>query len=289
MALNPLQNIVVCADDYGLTTGVNRAIEALILAGRLSATSVMVGCRAWTEGAPVLCAIVKQSRADVGLHLTLTHHEPLTSANGFSNGGRFESLGKLIMKSHRHQLSEEAIRLEIRAQLEAFEALWGAPPDYVDGHQHVHVLPIIREQLLAELASRYCGELPYVRNCYEPFARLISRGGAISKTGVISFLGKKFLHLANVSGFKTNDGFSGSYHLNQQVDFRAQMQRFLSHLGPRHLVHVHPGFVDDQLRTEDPFAEPREAERSYLESAAYLEDLAAAGVQVGCFKDLGRG
>ena len=142
--------IIVCADDFGIAPGVSDAICGLIAAGRLSATSCMTALPHWTVGAASLQSVVAEFPADVGLHLTLTDHPPLTRASGLGEHGRLPPLARLLPRALMRGLNREAVLDELRAQLDAFEDAWGAPPDYIDGHQHVHILPIVREAVIDE-------------------------------------------------------------------------------------------------------------------------------------------
>ncbi|MFX7329301.1 ChbG/HpnK family deacetylase, partial [Acinetobacter baumannii] len=62
-----------------------------------------------------------------------------------------------------HRLDASALRDEIATQCALFEDATGRAPDYVDGHQHVHQLPQIREALVEVLVARYTGRLPRLR------------------------------------------------------------------------------------------------------------------------------
>lgn len=62
------------------------------------------------------------------------------------------------------RLAAVDIRAEIRAQLDTFEQMLGHGPAFVDGHQHVHQLPVVRHELLDELRSRYRDRLPWLRS-----------------------------------------------------------------------------------------------------------------------------
>ncbi|MBS0555077.1 MAG: ChbG/HpnK family deacetylase, partial [Proteobacteria bacterium] len=131
--------IVVCADDYGLAAGVSDAIAELIAAGRLSATSCMTTMADWRRAAAPLRELVRRAPADVGLHLTLTDQAPLSRASGLAIDGRLPPLGRLLPRALAPALPAAALVGELRAPLGAFEDAWGSPPDYVAGHQHVHV------------------------------------------------------------------------------------------------------------------------------------------------------
>ncbi|NMG43597.1 ChbG/HpnK family deacetylase [Aromatoleum toluvorans] len=284
----PTRPIIVCADDYGIAPGVSEAIAELIGAGRLSATSCMTALPDWKRRAGLLRQTAARHPADVGLHLTLTDHLPLTAAPGLTHAGRLPPMGRLLPRALARALPRQAIRDELRAQLDAFEDAWNGPPDYIDGHQHAHVLPGIREELVAELLLRYPSTPVWVRDCCEPPARCVRRGTALPKALLISSLGLGLRHLLRRHGLPANDGFAGLHDFSGRVPFRTLMRSFLAGSGPRPLVHVHPGRVDDELRACDVLTTPRETELAYLASAAFADDLGDAGLHPARFADFRR-
>lgn len=275
--------IVVCADDYGLAPGVSDAIAGLVDTGRLSATSCMSALPDWRRAAPQLRALMARAPADVGLHLTLTDHPPLSAAARRTWGERLPPLGRLLAAALARRLPLDAVAEEIRAQLDAFEDAWGDAPDHVDGHQHVHVLPGVREALIAELLRRHPRGRVWVRDCVEPPLRCLRRREAVGKAWFISALAHGLQRRLREAGLPCNEGFSGLHDFSVERPFAPKMRRFLASTGPRPLVHVHPGRVDAALRACDPLTAPREAELAYLASAEYLADLAAAGLRPARF------
>lgn len=279
-------NIVLCADDFGLAPGVSQGIVELIRAGRLSATGCMSVCANWPVAVGALRAAVTHRPTDIGLHLTLTDHR---AASGQAPAGvqdRLPPLARLMRTCLARRVGATTFRAEIHAQLDAFEAHWGGPPDFVDGHQHVHLLPGIREALVDSLRARYPAGQVWVRNCVETPARAIRRGLGWHKAIIISTLGLSFRRLAAQAGLPMNDGFSGLHDFNAGPPFCDKMQRFLSHRGPRHLVHVHPGRVDATLLALDVLTTPREQELTYLLGDDFLDDLDHAGVALARFRDI---
>lgn len=275
--------LVVCADDYGLAPGVSAAIAALIEAGRVSATSCMSALPDWLHAAAPLRALVARVPADVGLHLTLTDHPALSQAARAVWGDRLPPLGRLLPAALARRLPAITVAAEIRAQLDAFEDAWGAPPDHIDGHQHVHVLPGVREPLLAELRHRYPRSRVWVRNCVEPPARCLRRGEAVAKALFISALGLGLTRRLRAAGVPCNDGFSGLHDFSVHRPFAPKMRRFLAGTGPQPLLHVHPGRVDATLRACDPLTTPREVELAYLAADEFAADLASAGLRPARF------
>ncbi len=283
--LFPHRPIILCADDFGLAPGVSDAIAELIAAGRLSATSCMSMCPDWRRAAGMLREVVARAPADIGLHLTLTDQPAATRAEGLAEAGRLPPLGRLLPRALARRLPAAAVRDELRAQLDAFEDAWGAPPDYVDGHQHVHLLPGVREVLVEELLRRYPLGRVWVRDCVEAPRRCLRRRVAVGKALFIGMLGRGLRRLLKDRGLPANDGFSGLHDFSVEQPFRTRMRAFLADVGPRPLVHVHPGRVDDALIACDTLTRPREAELAYLAGDDFPADLAAAGLRPGRFAD----
>src|SRR3954466_8264833 len=163
------RRIWLCADDYGLSPGVNRAIRDLIARGRLNATSVMVvGPAIGRDEVSALNAVVaNHPDCAVGLHATLTApFTPLTMHFRPLDGGLFPPLPKLLRASLLRRVDSEIVGAELAAQLAAFAALFGRVPDYVDGHQHVQLFPKVRDAFLA--AVKAAAPNAWVRQCGRP-------------------------------------------------------------------------------------------------------------------------
>src|SRR6266702_5514930 len=133
------RRIWLCADDYGLSPGVNRAIRDLIERGRLNATSVMVvGPSIDRDEVEALrTAAASSPRCAIGLHVTLTApFRPLTMHFRPTDGGMFPPFPRLLRSGLLRRLDPEMIHGELMVQLAAFQELFGKPPDFIDGHQH---------------------------------------------------------------------------------------------------------------------------------------------------------
>ncbi len=83
----------------------------------------MTASQFWPEHAAWLQPLAE--RADVGLHLTLTDQRPLTPASGLTEDGRLPGIGRLMLKACTRRLDVGAVRRELDAQLDAFEAAFG--------------------------------------------------------------------------------------------------------------------------------------------------------------------
>lgn len=269
--------VVLCADDYGLTAGVSRGILELAHRGRISATSVMSTMAAWPDLAPELRDL--KDHIGVGLHLNLTTGAPSGPMPALAPDGRFPALPQLMRQALPGGLRVGEIRSEIERQLDAFERGMGAPPAFVDGHQHVHVLPGIRTALLAVLRERGLAGRVWLRDPSDRLASIARRGVSGRKALVVQGLALGFRRAARRAGFATNDGFSGFSPLDRTDPARVFRGAF-NGLGPRPVVMCHPGYADPELRSLDAAVESRPAELAYLSSPAFGELLAEQQVEL---------
>ncbi|WFU31861.1 ChbG/HpnK family deacetylase [Bradyrhizobium brasilense] len=257
------RRIWLCADDYGLSDGVNRAIRDLIERGRLNATSVMTVTPAiGRDAASALTASVASSpRCAIGLHVTLTApFRPLTMHFRPLDGDMFLPFPRLLRAGLMHRLDAELVHAEVLAQFDAFHDLFGRAPDFVDGHQHAQLFPQVRDGFLRAVKERAPGA--WVRQCGRegPLARQL----AAPKALVLNVLSTQFRIKAQRAGLRFNPAFAGAYDFTRGNDFAALMQGFLDGMPEDGLVMCHPGFVDETLKSLDPLTTQRETEHAYL-------------------------
>ncbi len=272
--------IWLCADDYGISPGVNRAIRDLIERGRLNATSVMVvGAAIGRHEISALQSVVEASpRCAIGLHTTLTapfrplsmHFQPL-------GGGLFPPLAKLLRAGLLHKLDREIIHAELKLQLATFAGMFGRVPDFVDGHQHVQLFPIVRDAFLG--AVKDLAPKAWVRQAGRTTPLL--RRLAAPKALFLDALSAQFRTRAKRAGLTVNPAFAGAYDFSRKADFGALMRGFLDCLPANGVVMCHPGFVDEQLLGLDPFTYQREYEHAYLAGEQFPALLAEKQVTLG--------
>ena len=150
----------LCADDFGLTPGLSQVVASLAGRGRVSSLSCLVNGAHWVGCAPLLAPLA--GRIGVGMHFNLTEGAPLSEALA-RRWPRLPALPRLIVAAQLRRLPLADIGAEWRAQLAAFVAAAGRLPDHVDGHQHVHHLPGVRDIVLAGVAARRAQHRPRAR------------------------------------------------------------------------------------------------------------------------------
>jgi predicted glycoside hydrolase/deacetylase ChbG (UPF0249 family) len=183
------------ADDYAYSASIDEAIIKLIKNDRLSATSCMVLSPRWKEAGALITPAIRK-KASIGLHLDFTQF-----------GNAYPHV-KLILLSLMRRLPKESIKISINKQLDAFEEVIGSSPDYVDGHQHIHQLPQIRDVLIEVLLERYQNNLPWLRIAKPP----VSDG---LKGLIIRLLGANALEKKALAfNFKCSSELLGIYGFN---------------------------------------------------------------------------
>lgn len=262
-----MSTIGVCADDFGLHEGINEAALALVAMGRAQAIGCLVGGRAWT--APWIRRLhgLAADRTEVGLHLDFTERPLLP--------GSRRTLVCLVAAALLRRLDREAIRSEVRAQLDAFEEGLGRGPAFVDGHQHVHQLPVVRDALLDELATRYRAGTVWLRSTRTAPAA----GWAAIKPRGIEWLGSRALvSLANRAGFAHNHHLLGVYDFQGgAARYRWLLAGWLREAGDADLLMCHPSARRDPA---DPLSDARLAEYRVLGSEDFAALQAAARVRL---------
>lgn len=268
------RRIWLCADDYGMSPGVNRAIRELIGRGRLNATSVMVvGPAIGRDEVSALQEVVRASpRCEIGLHVTLTApFRPLTMHFKPLDGGLFLPLPKMLRRGFVRRLDREIIQSEIATQFAAFSDLFGRAPDFADGHQHVQLFPVVRDAFLSATAAQ--APKAWVRQGGQnrPLLKRLDSPKAL----LLDALSGQFRRRAGHAGLRFNTAFAGAYDYLRKADFAALMQQFLQGLPDGGLVMCHPGFVDATLEELDPLTQQREQEYAFLAGAQFPPLLAA--------------
>jgi len=267
----------LCADDYGIAPGVNAAIRDLVARGRLNATSAMVVAPSCLPDE--VEALKNAGKAAIGLHLTLTApFKPLTPDFAPLVQGAFHPLPATLRLALLRRLNRPALAREVDAQITAFTQAFGRPPDFIDGHQHVHLFPQVRDAVLD--GARRLAPGPWVRQCVSTTrlsARLSDPKGLL-----IDALSRAVRRRASKLGIKTNSAFAGTYTYRPDADFARLFPGFLDGLPKGGLVMCHPGHVDDELKRLDPLTTVREREYAYLASDAFPETLKAHDLTLNC-------
>lgn len=239
--------LIISADDYAQGPAIDHGILDLIRMGRLTATSCLSLSPCWREAAAAITPEIRQ-QADIGLHLDFTtYSRPVRHSHP-----------QLVMRSLLRSLDYQEVKATVAQQLDAFEREMHSAPDYIDGHQHVHQLPQVRDALLAELQARYAGKLPWIRISHPAHDGVKGR--------VISALGSWAMRRQALSrGFAVTDTLLGVYGFDSSAaSYQKQLRTWLAmagkEIGAGRLCALmcHPGLPGTDVT--DPIRQARSVE-----------------------------
>jgi chitin disaccharide deacetylase len=182
-------------------------------------------------------------------------------------------LAAMAGRALAHRQNPALLEAEILRQFAVFEDAFGRAPDYVDGHQHIHVFPQIGEALLR--AVKTAAPQVWVRQCGR--AQAAPKSLSDPKGYILDALSRRFRRLAKAAGVRTNPAFAGTYSFAPGAEFDKLFPSFLDGLPDGGLVMCHPGKVDDELRRLDPLTTLRECEYAYFLSQDFVRVLAERG------------
>jgi predicted glycoside hydrolase/deacetylase ChbG (UPF0249 family) len=254
------------------------AIRDLIGRGRLQATGCMTLASHWVAEAALLKPL--EGKAQFGVHLTLTDHRPLTAMPRLAPQGRFPGISALIKASWLRRLDAREVAAELEGQLDAFEREMGRPPDFLDGHHHIHQLPVVRDVVLDLWERRLKPQGGWVRSCWDNPWAIWARGIDPVRAQIIAALGLRLRITMALKGVPHNRAFRGVYAFRPQDDYPALFDRFVTDGAPGTLVMCHPGLVDEALAAVEWMTAPREAEYRFLASEDCARTLERHGTRL---------
>lgn len=285
-----MRRLIINADDFGLTSGVNRAITEAGRRGAITSATVMANASQFQEAAGLAKTL---PRLRTGCHVVLIDGEAVASGlPSLTDGaGRFRSsLKDFARAAAGKQLSEEEIQREAEAQIRKIQAE-GIALTHVDSHKHTHMFPRVLRPVLR--ATRACG-IRAVRNPFEPLrswpvgAFVRAPGLWLRSAGVLTFglFAREFYKAVQEEEMLTTDGTVGiaaTGKLDQKL--LAAILKSLPE-GTWELV-CHPGYADDALKAAGTrLLESRQVELEALTSDETRKTLEACGIELISYADL---
>jgi predicted glycoside hydrolase/deacetylase ChbG (UPF0249 family) len=258
----------VNADDYGLTSGVNRGIQDAYLAGGVTSATLMATAPQAHHAAKFAS---ENPRLGVGCHVVLVDGSPVSGPAKVSSllepgtPSFYATPGRFLIALLSGRVKSEHLVCEVGEQLQRIRAL-GIPPTHVDTHKHLHVFPAVARALMT--AARQHG-ITAIRNPFEStWAVSASKGaGLLRKTevsGLRQMYARRFLKMAEENEFVTTDGAIG-VSATGTLD-SVTLERLLRTMpeGTWELV-CHPGYADSELQgVKTRLRESRDIEASAL-------------------------
>lgn len=207
-----MPRLIVNADDFGLTAGVNRAIAELHAAGVLTSATLMAHAAA-TDAAVEIA--LRTPGLGVGCHVVLVDGEPVLPAAKLptlvdQRTGRFyPTLGKFLLRLKSGRIAAAEIEAEARAQMMRLSE-HGVALTHFDAHKHTHMFSEVLEPVLRAAKSCNVGAM---RNPFEPAWSVAATPGAPLKRKVQVALLRRmrggFLQRVAAAGLRTTKGALG--------------------------------------------------------------------------------
>jgi hopanoid biosynthesis associated protein HpnK len=274
------KRIIINADDFGLSNGVNKAVAQAHTDGVLTSATIMTNMPAADDAVQIA---KKTPTLGIGVHLNLTEGSPLSkeaNVQPLLNGsGKFAcSPTKLAFFSLAGTKHRNAIRTELTAQIQSvFDK--GLKPTHLDSHKHIHSFPGIF-RIVCELARLF--EISAVRWPFEPkeLSRMpwpLPGQGGRKRAGLIRTMAK-INHAQNPALLKT-DALLGVAHTGR-IDVNFFRAVALYNSAPTAEVMTHPGFADGLDAGKTRLVQQRKVELDALCSEKTKQYFKDAGIRL---------
>ena len=275
------RRLVVNADDFGLSPGVNRGILEAHAAGSVTSASLLANMPGFTEA---VARLRTAPRLGVGLHLNLTVGTPVAPRAEVTSlwdprTRTFYPLPRLVLRALTGRIEARQVAIECAAQIDRLRQA-GVHLTHIDGHRHVQALPVIWSAVVG--AARGAG-VRAVRVPREPL-RWPPGGAALKQAAVgaawwVAARGDRAADLRAVRHFR---GWSLG-----GAEMETRLLELLDRLPPGVTeLMVHPGHADAELRDWDDYTTQREVELKALCSARVRQRLARDDIALVHFGDL---
>jgi hopanoid biosynthesis associated protein HpnK len=288
-----VRRLIINADDFGITEGVNRAVIEAHSCGVVTSTTLMANGGRFAEAVSASRNLPKLS---VGCHVVLVDGEPLSRPDRVRSlcahaGPQFPAtFGSIARRVLSDRVSLEEIELEVATQIAKLQST-GLAVTHVDSHKHVHMLSLVAKGLIEAAAK--CG-IRAIRNPFVPLkplmlAHVLKRPTLwtrYAETKVLRGYHRQFRRMVADAGMVTTDG---SFGVVSTGFLDADLFRAIASAIPEGTWEFvcHPGYVDDELNNvRTRLRQSREHELQILTSSEARKALADNGIELISFRDL---
>lgn len=287
-----MKALILNADDFGLTRGINEGIVQAHREGILTSTTLMANAPAFDDA-------VRHAKENpslgVGIHLVLIDGQPVAPpeevASLVDDNGRLpQSLANFVARVTSRAIRREHIERELRSQIEKVRSA-GINPTHVDSHKHTHAHPTVMNSV-ASVASA-CG----ITRIRKPFEELRDswnstegeRGSAMAQlaaSAAARITSRSFIAICRRYGLRSPDRFLG---LARTGSISATVLRGLIDTvvdGTTEIM-LHPGICDSDLRrTRSRLQTHRQVELDALIAAQVKEIVAERGIRLITYREV---
>ncbi|MBM4047968.1 MAG: ChbG/HpnK family deacetylase [Planctomycetes bacterium] len=275
-----MRYLVVNADDFGFSEGINRGIVEAHTQGVVTSASVMCHAPGFEDA---LQRLREHPSLDPGVHVTLTVGRPVSPpaqvATLVGPQSRFHGLYSFLSRLCVGAMNPDEVRREMRAQIEKFLRA-GLRPSHLNSHHHVHLLPSLA-RMARDLAAEF--GIPFLRCPYN----VISASGLTARERVIQRLARRRRADFLEQGLLLPDNLIGPGLMGSRFEPHSVVAS-LNAAGDDTITELacHPGHVDDELASTDTYTHWREREVRVLISLKSDGRLAQSGVALTSFARL---
>jgi hopanoid biosynthesis associated protein HpnK len=286
-----VRRLIINADDFGLTSGINRGIVEAHERGIVTSATLMANSLAFDEAVQFTKS---SSRWSIGCHLVLLDGQPLIdpgripSLVDVKNGNAFRAgVGNFAIRALTGRIDPDQVEAEATAQIRKLQS-HGIAVSHVDTHKHTHMFPAALRGILR--AARTCG-IGAIRNPFEVVTANFARAQRALwqryvQVKTLRGLTGHFRQAVAKAGLRTPDGTLGivaTGHLDAKL-----FGEIAEHMpdGTWEFV-CHPGYVDADLGTiRTRLREAREGELAVLISPEARSVLQSRGIELISYRDL---
>ncbi len=286
-----MRRLIINADDFGYTSGVNRAIAEAHTRGVVTSSTLMANGAQFEEAAQLAKTLPNLS---VGCHVMLIDGEPLqvpTQIPSLTSGGQFrDGIKFFAARAITRRMDPDEITLEATAQIRKLQSA-GISVSHFDTHKHTHLFPSVLRPLLKAAAA--CG-IRALRNPFGPrlplkSTELFARPNLWRRLAEVRLLRQfagKFREAVDREGFATPNGTLG-------IEVTGTLDENLFHAIARGIPEgtwefvCHPGYNDADLQAAHTrLRESREIELRVLTLPTAREILAHEEIELISYRDL---
>lgn len=259
-----MKSSLICADDFLLTKQISLGIIKLIEKNKINSVSSMVIFKKNIKYGYLLKKKIKPTQI-IGLHLVLTHFKPLSK---FKQIKVFPGIFELYLNIIFNKILIYEIENEIKSQILEFKKIFGYLPKYIDGHHHVHQIPIITNILIRVVNEIYQDKKPVVRNTSLNISLILSNNISVVKTSILSVFGYFLKKKLKKNLIPTNDFFFGIYNFKNIKQFKKNYYLFEKYKKKKSILMTHPSLKDSEISNLDTLTDQR-----FIEYQALLGEL----------------
>jgi hopanoid biosynthesis associated protein HpnK len=285
-----VKRLIINADDFGLTAGVNRAIREAHTDGILTSATLMANGVAFTNAVALARSLPQLS---IGCHVVLVDGSPVLAPDqvpslmGQQQSSFRQNLSKFAVLSISNRLNGDEIEAEVTAQIRKLQVA-GIAVTHVDTHKHTQIFPNVLRPLLR--SAKACG-VRAVRNAFEPvrislLAERPSLWKRISQVKFLSSLARTFHKAVREADMFSPDGtlsIAATGVLDRKL-FRLLLENLPE--GTWEFV-SHPGYHDAELQSvRTRLKESRAQELRLLTSPEAREIVSKNGIELISYREL---